>query len=127
MDMLQLGALAVAGALCAVVVKQRAPDVGLVLGLMACILLLVGTLPAFEEIRDMMGQLRDMAGISEAILTPVLQTVGLAIVTKLAGEVCRDAGESGIAGFVELAGGVAAVLVALPLLKMVLQLIGGLL
>ena len=57
----------------------------------------------------------------------MLQTVGVAIVTKLAGEVCRDAGESGIAGFVELAGGVAAILVALPLLKMVLQLIGGLL
>lgn len=127
MDMLQLGALAVAGALCAVVVKQRAPDVGLVLGLAACVLLLFGTLPAFEEIRAMMNQLREMAGISEVILTPVLQTVGLAIVTKLAGEVCRDAGESGIAGFVELAGGVAAILVALPLLKMVLQLIGGLL
>ena len=122
-----MGALAVAGALCAVVVKQRAPDVGLVLGLAACVLLLAGTLPAFEEIRAMMNQLREMAGISEVILTPVLQTVGVAIVTKLAGEVCRDAGESGIAGFVELAGGVAAILVALPLLKMVLQLIGGLL
>ena len=40
---------------------------------------------------------------------------------------CRDAGEGSVAAFVETAGAAAAVLVALPLLKMVLELIMGLL
>ena len=39
------------------------------------------------------------------------------------GSLCRDAGEGSIAAFLEVAGSAAAVLVALPLLKMVLQLI----
>ncbi len=55
------------------------------------------------------------------------QTVGLALVTKLAAALCRDAGEGSLAAFVEVAGAAAAVLVALPLLKMVLQLVMGLL
>ncbi|MDD7288437.1 MAG: SpoIIIAC/SpoIIIAD family protein [Clostridiales bacterium] len=40
---------------------------------------------------------------------------------------CRDAGEGSIAAFLEIAGAAAAVLVALPLLKMVLQLVLALL
>lgn len=53
--------------------------------------------------------------------------MGLALVTKLAAALCRDAGEGSLAAFVEVAGAAAAVLVALPLLKMVLQLVMGLL
>ncbi len=127
MDILQLGALAMVAALCAVIVRQKTPDIGTALALCACLFLLFAAMPAFQEIRDIIEQLGDMAGISDVILTPVLKTVGVAIVTKLAAEVCRDAKEGGIASFIEMAGAAAAILLALPLLKMVLQMIGGLL
>jgi len=48
-------------------------------------------------------------------------------VTRLSSALCRDAGEGGIAAFLEVAGGAAAVVAALPLLKMVLQLVADLL
>ena len=56
-----------------------------------------------------------------------IRTVGLAVVTKLAASLCRDAGEGSVAAFVELAGSAAAVVVALPLLDMVLKLVEDLL
>ena len=93
----------------------------------ACVLLLWNTLPLLETIRDVMEELADLADISPTVLRPMLQTVGLALVTKLAASLCRDAGEGGVASFVEVAGAAAAVLVSLPLLKMVLQLVMGLL
>lgn len=127
MDMIALGALGVAAALCAVVVRQKAPEIAALLGLMACVLLLWNTLPILETIRDVLAQLADLAGISPTVLRPMLQTVGLALVTKLASALCRDAGEGSVAVFLETAGGAAAVLVSLPLLRMVLQLIMGLL
>lgn len=127
MDMIALGALGVAAALCAVVVRQKAPEIAALLGLTACVLLLWNTLPILETIRDVLAQLADLAGISPTVLRPMLQTVGLALVTKLASALCRDAGEGSVAVFLETAGGAAAVLVSLPLLRMVLQLIMGLL
>ena len=93
----------------------------------SCVLLLWNTLPLLETIRDVMEELADLADISPTVLRPMLQTVGLALVTKLAASLCRDAGEGGVASFVEVAGAAAAVLVSLPLLKMVLQLVMGLL
>ena len=127
MDMIQIGAIAITAALCAVVLRQKTPDIGTALALVACVLLLFCTIPAFQEIRQALEEMADTAGISEVILVPVIKTVGIAIVTKLAAEVCRDAKENGIASFVELAGAAAAILLAIPLLNMVLQLIGGLL
>lgn len=127
MDILQIGALGIAAALCALVVKQKAQDIGTVLALAACATLIVSIFPAFEEIKLMIHGMGVMAGLSEVIITPVIKTVGIAIVTKLAAEVCRDAKENGIASFVELAGATAAILLAIPLLNMLLELIGGLL
>ena len=126
MDLLPVAAAGVAAALCAVVVRQRAPEIALALALAACVVLLWHTLPLLETIKDVLDELADLAQVSPQ-LRPMLQTVGLALVTKLASALCKDAGEGSLAAFVEVAGSAAAVLVALPLLRMVLQLMLGLL
>ncbi|MDO4517390.1 MAG: stage III sporulation AC/AD family protein [Bacillota bacterium] len=127
MDMMALAALGVTAALCAVVVRQKTPELAALLVLAACALLLWNTLPMLETIRDVLEELAALTELSPTVLRPMVQTVGLAVVTRLSASLCRDAGEGGIAAFLELAGGAAAVLVALPLLKMVLQLIRELL
>ena len=126
-DALKITAVAVAAAVCAVVVKKNAREVGLLLSLTAGALLLSMVLGAVESVRALMDELGEAAGLSPAVLTPVIKTVGIAILTRIAAEVCRDAGESGIAAFVETAGAALALAVALPLLRAVLDTIMGLL
>ena len=126
-SVVRLAAAAVAAALCAVVVKQRAREVGAVLALAAGALLLGAALGAIEEVRALADELGELIGLSPAVLAPVLKTVGIAILTRIAAELCRDAGEGGIATAAETAGAAAAVLTALPLLRAVLSTITGLL
>ena len=126
-DILKIAAATVAAAVCAVVVKQRAQEVGLVLSLAAGALVLTMALGAVESVRALMDELGEAAGLSPAVLAPVLKTVGIAILTRIAAELCRDAGEGGIAAAAETAGAAAAVLTALPLLRAVLSTITGLL
>lgn len=126
-SVVRLAAAAVAAALCAVVVKQHAREVGAVLALAAGALLLGAALGAIEEVRAMADELGELIGLSPAVLAPVLKTVGIAILTRIAAELCRDAGEGGIAAAAETAGAAAAVLTALPLLRAVLSTITGLL
>jgi len=123
----KMAALAVAAALCALVVRQSAREVGLVLSLAAGAIILTQALGAVEAIRALMEELGEKAGLSPAVLDPVLKTVGIAVLTRAAAEVCRDAKESGIAAFVETAGAVMALYVALPLMRAVLDTVGGLL
>ena len=126
-SVVRLAAAAVAAALCAVVVKQHAREVGAVLALSAGALLLGAALGALEEVRALVDELGELIGLSPAVLAPVLKTVGIAILTRIAAELCRDAGEGGIAAAAETAGAAAAVLAALPLLQAVLGTITDLL
>ena len=126
-SVVRLAAAAVAAALCAVVVKQHAREVGAVLALAAGALLLGAARGAIEEVRALADELGELIGLSPAVLAPVLKTVGIAILTRIAAELCRDAGEGGIAAAAETAGAAAAVLAALPLLRAVLSTITGLL
>ena len=61
------------------------------------------------------------------VLEPVLKTAAISILTKVTGEVCRAAGEGGAAAFVEVAGTILALAVALPLAEGVLTMMAELL
>lgn len=123
----KIAAIAVMAALCAVVVKKQVPELGLLLGLAAGALILTYSLSALKEARELMEDLASTAGLSPAVLAPVIKTVGISIITKIAAEICKDAKESGIASFVETAGAAGAILVCLPLMQSVLSMIGEML
>ena len=126
-DMLRLAAIAVTAALCAAVVRKGAAQLGLVLAMVAGAILLCASLDALSAVRDLMDLLSDTGGPSPAVVAPVVKTTGIAILTRLAAELCRDAEESGIAAFVETAGAACALCAALPLLETVLTMVTGLL
>lgn len=119
----QVAALAVVGALCAAAVKKQTSDLALVITLCAAALILTVAMGALRPIRELMDALAERAGLSAAVLSPVVKTVGVSLLTRVTAELCRDAGEGGIASAVEIAGGVCALLVCLPLFEAVLGLI----
>lgn len=126
-SIVKIAAIAVAASLCAVVVRKQAPELGLVLALAAGAVSLSCSLTALQSAKELMQELADLSGLSPALLSPVVKTVGIAVVTRLTTEICRDAGEGGIAAFVETAGAAGALMVCLPLMKTVLNVIAELL
>ncbi len=126
-DILKIAVVAIIAAICAVVVKKNVQELGLVLALIAGVLILSYALGTLKSVTELLESLADTAGLSPAVLAPVVKTVGIAIVTHVSAEVCRDAKEGGIASFLETAGAAAALLVALPLVRAVLDMVIGLL
>ena len=126
-DMLKIAAVAISAALCAVVVKKQVRELGLVLALTAGAVILAAALETLQTVRELLDELAQTAGLEPAVLAPVVKTVGVAIITRVTVEVCKDAGEGGIAAFVEIAGSAAALYLALPLVRAVLSAITGLL
>lgn len=125
--MVKVAAVAIIAAVCAVVVKKNVQDLGMVLAIGASVIILLFVLGAVEQIRAFMDELTEMAGLAPEVITPVIKTVGIAIITRVTAEICRDARESGIATATETAGAILALLVALPLLRAVIKTISGLL
>ena len=65
------------------------------------------------------------AGLEEAHIAVLLKTVAAALVTKLCADLCRDGGSQALATTVEAAGAVAALVLAMPLLRAVAELLLG--
>ena len=119
MDILRLCALAVTAALCALVLRKSVPELALVLGLAAGVLLLGQAMESLAAVRGLMDSLARTAGLSPQVWQPVVKTVGIGIVTKLASAVCKDAGAGGVAAFLETSGTALALFTALPLVETV--------
>ena len=109
------------------VLKKNTPELALLLVLAAGVWMLAEVAGSLRAAVALMEELARQAGLSEALLEPVVKTVALSILTKLTVEICRSAGEGGVAAFVETAGTALALLAALPLVRAVAQLMGELL
>ena len=125
--MAKLTAVGVTAVVLSAVLKRNTPELALLLTLAAGLWMLSLAAAGLGAAVRLMEELAQQAGLSEALLEPVVKTVALSILTKLTVEICRSAGESGVAACVETAGAVLALLVALPLVRAVAQLIGELL
>ena len=119
--------LGILGAVMCLVIKKGSPEVSLVLAMAVSLLVLVIAVEIITTILDFVNLLREAAEISPTVIGPVIQTVGISMLTRLAADTCKDAGQGGIGAAVELAGTVAAIYIALPLMKTVFDMIGRLL
>ena len=111
--MTQAAAVAVTAALCAAVVRRGTPEIALVLVLAAGVWVLLSAAEGLTSVAALMEELAQLAGLDRTVVEPVFKTVVLSILTKLTGEVCRSAGEGGLASAVEIAGTVLALAAAL--------------
>ena len=120
---MQVAGLCVVGSLLALVVKRGSPETALLVALASAVVVLLFLADAAAEVVTFLRQLGEQSGISQDLFQPLYKTVGIALVVKVGGSLCRDAGESALASVVETAGAVCALLVALPLLRAVLSLL----
>lgn len=126
-DILQLGAVGVIGTLCALTIRRQTPELALVLALVTGGLILYASRAALAQTLELLEQLASVAGLSRELLVPLVKTVGISILIRLAAQLCKDGGMDSVATFLELAGSLAALAVAVPLLEAVLTLLESLL
>lgn len=114
-------AAALVGTMLALILGQYRPEfrmlvaIGVSLLLMGMVLTQIA--PVLDEIRNAV-ELTGMPGDYAAVL---FKAVGICLLTQLAGDVCRDSGESSIAAKVELVGRTAILLLTLPMIREVLS------
>ena len=125
--MVRIAAAGVTAVLLSTVLKKNTPELALLLTLAAGVWILSLVAEGLGAAASLLEELAGQAGLSEVLLEPVVKTVVLSILTKVTVEICRSAGEGGIAVFVETAGTVLALLTALPLVRAVSQMMGELL
>ena len=123
----KIAALAVTGSLLALTLRSREGAFALLVGLGVLTGMGALSLALMKPVVDFARSLGDRAELSGAVVGPVLRTLAVGLITDLGARICRDAGESALAGALETAGTLAAVYLLLPLMESLLNLVEGLL
>lgn len=118
--------IAVLAAMLNAIIRKDSPSIAIALTLAAGTVILFFGLDYMGQILNTLSGFMAAAGIEGNTYLPVIKAVGIACVVRVSSELCRDAGESGLAAKLELCGTGAAIWVTLPLFQDVLELISGL-
>lgn len=115
-------AMLITAAFLAVLLKQHQPalalGIGLLAGIMALASLLITVLPLLQRVQA----LAESAAVPTAYIQVLLKGLGVCLLTQLATDTCRDAGETALANKAELVGKVLLLAVGLPLFEEIVGL-----
>ena len=117
--------LLLCGGLLSAVLRPQRPELAVCLSLLAGVMV-VGVL--LRQLSPLIAALRRMTAlgrVGENHLGVVLRGAGICLVTQLAADTCRDAGDSALAGKAELTGRMLLLLLAVPLYEEILSLVTG--
>ena len=115
--------LCVLAALLALLLKKGTPETALLLTVTAAAVVFLLLADQMKELMGLLEELEESTGLDRALLTPLYKTIGVALVVRIGGGLCRDAGESALAAVLETVGTVCALLAAAPLLRQALGML----
>ena len=123
MNFYGIAALCIAAAVLCVLLRQYRPEfavtAGIAAGVAVMYLLLGYAVPAVEEVRA----LADSLGDSAQYISVPLKSLGICYIGQFAGDVCRDAGQTSLAGKVDLASRLAVLIICIPLISAIMDIV----
>ena len=108
------------GTVLALILGQYRPEFRMLVTAAVTLLLMAMVLEQLSPVLEQLRSTMELTGLTGDYATILFKAVGICLLTQLAGDVCRDSGESSIASKIELAGRAAILLTAMPLIQEVL-------
>jgi stage III sporulation protein AD len=115
------GVLAITAFL-SLLLRQYRPELALAIGVLAGVAVSLVLIRVLAAPLERAQQLMEKAGLGGDTAVLLVKSLGICLLTQLTADVCRDAGEAGLASRAELAGKAALLLLALPLFGQLLEL-----
>ncbi len=128
---IQLGGLALVSLMALLVLRQIKPEWGVMVRMAAALAIAGVTAGMISTVLSFAEELTAMGGgaLDGEVWHILVKALGVAFLSEVAASICRDSGESGLAGWVEMAGRVEILLLSFPLIRTVLdtvaELLGG--
>lgn len=124
MDILQLIGLGLVATMMTVFLKEyRASTKAMLISALVGLLIFIAMIKQIGYIVKVLEDLANRANINQLYLGTLLKIIGIAYIAEFGAQVCKDAGESSIAGRIEFAAKIIVMALAMPIIVAVLETI----
>lgn len=123
MDMFQITALGIIAAMVVTLIRNWKPELAIPVAVVSGIVILISISGQLKYLMNELNNIANKTGIKSEHISVLLKITGVAYLTEFAAGICKDSGESSIAGKIELAGRTSILYLALPIALTLLQTI----
>lgn len=127
MDIFRIAAIGICGVLISAIVKSYKPEFATYV-VIATVLIIFGiVIYKLTSVFEFLGEIYNQISYGKNFFPIIIKVLAVAYIADFTAQICRDSGETAIAGKVELAGKVMIFYLALPVLMAVMDLINKML
>lgn len=101
--------------------KQYRPEYAVVTAVCGGAAVTVMILHSFGDVKTAFSSLADISGIDNTVFSTVFKSMGICYLTGFASDVCKDFGQSSLAGKIELAGKITVVVLTVPIINIIIE------
>lgn len=123
MEIFAIVGVGVVAAALAVVLRQSRPEYAMLVSLAAGIFILYKIFGYLTPIVAEIYTILSLSGVPLEYAEILFKALGICLLTQIACDTCKDAGENAIASKVEMTGRIAVLAVSLPLFTQVLSIV----
>lgn len=123
MNIIIIASTAFIAAILSLILKQYKPEYSLFISISAGVLIFLSVLAVIRPIMDYINTLTRQTGLSGVYAEVLIKSLAVCYITQLAADCCADAGETAIAGKLQIAGRIAILLIALPMFQSLTELV----
>ncbi|MFD2618338.1 stage III sporulation protein AD [Terrilactibacillus laevilacticus] len=125
-DILQIVGLGLVATFIVLILKEQKPSFAFLLSIFVGALIFLYLIDQIKLVMDMLIEIASSAHLNNVYVETILKIIGIAYIAEFGAQITRDAGEGALASKIELAGKVLILVLAIPIMKAVIQTIIGL-
>lgn len=127
MQIVRILGIALLGVILAATVRPIRPELAMLIGIATGVIVLFNAIAELTGLIDALRALAAQYGVDTGYVGTLLKILGIAYAAQFGSQICADAGESAVAGKVEMVGRILILAAAVPAAAMTLGTAVGLL
>lgn len=125
MELLKIIGIGLITSVAILVVKQVKPEVAILVTITGSIIILFMLVEMLASVTQIFELIVNKTGLDKELFTSILKIIGIGYITEFGANICTDSGNSSIADKILLAGKIAILVLALPILTALIDIIVG--
>lgn len=121
MDIIQIVGFGFISTVLIIILRQYKIELAILLSMAVGIMIFLQLIGPIQSVFAVLEELTQQANLELRYMDTLLKIVGIAYITEFGAQICQDAGEGAIAKKIELAGKIAIMLLAVPLVLTILE------
>ena len=105
------------------IIKPLKPEVAVFISLVGSVIVIMSCIDGLMQVINTMTSFVEKTGINTGLFGCILKIIGVGYVIEFASEICSNAGNSGLADAITLAGKITILVISLPIINSLITII----